>query len=177
MHRQLFTLIVAVMSVLAVSCGDNDDVTEGGFRIETDPAASWADTTGFVASGTAVDDGLLCRTGELTYVHTLHAATGEPETPETPPEDGDVMWVDKSFACDDGSGMFILRAELTVDVAAVEAAVGSGELHDSGSLTVTSGEDDYADITVEGTRQIAVVTAGTFDDGVHEVFSGTLTAG
>lgn len=132
-----------------------------------------AQATGFTATGEAVDEGLLCPEGDATWGDTLHATTGLPET--EPPEDGDVMWVETTFACADDSGQFTLRAELTVNAAALEAAVDTGATLEAGSLSLQTSDGDYLNMTVQGKRQAAVVTAGGFDDGAYEVFSGTLT--
>lgn len=166
-------LTIGLMAALLLSCGGgNDSAME--FRIETAPAMP-GETTGFVATGAAVDQSSLCASGEASWGETLHAETGEPET--APPQDGDVMWVHTTFTCDDGTGELTLRAEVTVDNAALEQSIVTGDPLDAGSLSLLAATGDYEDASVTGTRTGTVVTAGGFDDGVTEVFEGTLTLG
>ena len=171
--RQLL-LIIAIAALVAVSCGGDDETSAAEFQIERD---LFGETTDFSATGAAVDDGLLCPAGESVYLQTLYSETGIPETETTPPEQGDVMWVEVEFTCADDSGDFILRAEVTVDDEDLDAAIASGELSSGAPLTVLSGSGDYEDLVVDGVRQVQVATPGTVEDGVSDVYSGTLTNG
>jgi hypothetical protein len=159
-------------AVIVAGCGGGDDSQDVDFRIETDPAMP-GQATSFTATGGAVDEDILCPSGDAVWGETLHADTGLPET--EPPQDGDVMWVETSFTCADDSGDFTVRAEVIVDSAALQTSIESGEFLDAGSLSLLSGSGEYQGMTVAGNRRAAVVTPGGFDDGVYEVFSGTLT--
>ena len=67
-------LTIGLMAALLLSCGGDDDDSAMEFRIETAPAMP-GETTGFVATGTAVDQSSLCASGEASWGETLHAET------------------------------------------------------------------------------------------------------
>ncbi|MDJ0768242.1 MAG: hypothetical protein QNJ12_05585 [Ilumatobacter sp.] len=175
MRRTLVLLVAA--SLLAVSCGD-DTPDEAEFRIQTDPVMPGGDeTTSFSATGEAVDEGMLCPDGASTWVQTLHADTGLPESPADPPRDGEVVWVEHRLTCADGSGDFVLRADALVDFAELDSAIATGDPLSEHPLSVIEGSGDYVELDVDGTREWSVVTPGGVDDGFYEVFTGTLSLG
>lgn len=173
MRRSL--IVIAAASLLTISCGD-DTVTEAEFVIETEPAMP-GEPTRFSASSEAVDEELLCTDGDAAWTQTLHADTGLPETEADPPRDGETLWVETQSTCDDGTGEFTLRAIAVVDFAELEESLETGEPIGPHPVSATVGDGDYVGIEVDGSREWVLVTPAAFDDGVYEVFSGTLTSG
>ena len=165
--RGTFVLLAAA-SLLVASCG-SDDTTEAAFVIEADPHSPMEPVTGFTASGEAVEEGMLCDAGEVTWMQTLHADTGLPESP-----DGEVLWVEFEVTCADGSGSLVLRADATVDFAELETVIANAEMSNDHPLSMLSGTGDYADASVVGVRQWSVATPGDIENSYYDRFTGTL---
>ena len=163
----------AGLSVLVlVSCGGDEASEPAAFAIETTTLPGARPV--FTATGSAIDEGLLCGAGTAQPRQTLCADTGLPESADDPPQDGDVLWVTFDFTCDDGSGTFALRTEATVDTAGLQTVIEDGELSSSAPFSLLEGTGAYEDVEMSGVRQFTVVTAGGFDDGVIDIFTGTL---
>lgn len=163
----------ATTSVLVVACAGDDGPGAAAFVIETAAAMPGAPTT-FTATGAAVDQGLLCASGDAAWLRSLDAEDGQPLSEQT--QDGDVIWVESRFTCEDGSGEFTLRAVATADDEELRAIVETGQDSAEHPLTWRGGTGNYSDIAVDGVRTWTVARAGSFDDGVRETFSGTLAA-
>ncbi len=172
--RRTFVLVAAV-SLIVASCGGDDTTTEAAFVIVADPHSPAVPVTGFTASGEAVEQGMLCAAGEVAWMQTLHADTGLPESPDDPPQDGDVLWVEFEATCADGSGSLVLRAEATVDFAELDAVISSAEMSSDHPLSMLAGTGDYADASVVGVRQWSVATPGDIEGSYYDVFTGTLS--
>lgn len=168
-------VLVAAAALLAASCGGSE-TTEATFLIEGQPHSPEQPVTGFTASGQAVEEGMLCETGDLTWTQTLHADTGLPETPEDPPRDGEVLWVDFEVSCGDGTGDFLLRVDATVDFAELDSIVETAAMSTDHPFAMLEGKGDYADVTADGMRSWSFETAGDFES-YYDVFSGTMRRG
>jgi hypothetical protein len=176
MQRSL--LLTAAVALVLLSCGDDDstgsdDSTDSlEFTIEATTAPGSGPA--FTATGPAVEGGMLCADGDATPRPTLYADTGLPETVEDPPQDGDVLWVTFDFTCSDGSGDFALQTEVTVDSEDLESVIQTGEYSSAEPFSLVEGTGSYQDVQMNGERQFAVVTVGGFDDGVVDLFTGTM---
>jgi len=97
----------------------------------------------FDASGTAVDDGLLCASGTVDDTRLLFAGFQSNRGVQIP--------VRKTFTCDDGSGTFFVKIQVHLDFATatesfswvIQGGTGAYEhLHGSGDgSTVSDGSD------------------------------------
>lgn len=153
-------MLLAALCLFVAACGSTGEL---GVEIEVlgpEPGAA----SEFTATGEAVDQGVVCGSGNAQWIGTFYADTGEPETGAPP--DGSVLWVDYEFTCEGGS--FVLRSEAAVDNAMVEAGLESGEPMEGGSFSVLSGTGEFEGLAAEGTRMMQFLTAG----GVRDVFTG-----
>lgn len=171
MRRPL--LLTAAVGIFVISCGDDDTSATMEFTIETTTTPGAGPV--FTATGPAVDEARLCAEGRAEPRQTVYADTGLPESAENPPQDGDVLWVTFDFTCSDGSGDFALRSEATVDTAELESVIQTGEPISAHPFSLLEGMDSYENAEMEGVRQFKVVTPGGFDDGVIDIFTGTIT--
>jgi hypothetical protein len=104
----------------------------------------------FAATGPAVDAGIVCPTGTQGW-------TGN----QSPPRAGALLrWTDNLYTCDDGSGTFILAADVFIQADGMEYGVweivsGTGNYQ---SLNGGGGVDTLLDVSDDSTGR---VTAGT----------------
>jgi hypothetical protein len=157
-------LLLLLVAAVLVACSE-DDAEDAVIEIlGTAPG----EPSAFTVTGTAADTGVLCGTGVAQWIDTYIAETGEPES--EPPVDGTALWVDFEFTCQ--SGTFVLRSEETVDNAAVEQGIATGEVVQGGDFTVLSGTGDYASLTGEGDRTFQFIPGG----GVRDVYTGSFAS-
>ena len=105
--RKLFVLMTAVtllLLMLPVGPADATPPTDVSIEVETDLVAN--DPSPFIASGPAVDDGLVCVEG--TVVNASAKTTG------FSPNGFNFHGV-KHFTCDDGSGEFFVNLQARID--------------------------------------------------------------
>jgi hypothetical protein len=138
-------------SEIADVFGDPDGLS---IRLVSDLSNSPTGT--FVATGPAVDAGIVCPTGAVEW-------TGN----QLPPRSGALFrWIDNRYTCDDGSGTFILAADVFIKADGREYGVwdlGSG----TGSYQSLSGGGGVATGPTDGDRWS--------DDSTGRVTTGTDT--
>ena len=104
----------------------------------------------FVASGPAVEAGLVCETGVVHDLRTIVAG---------PPNASHFNFhIAKKFVCDDGSGEFIIN---------LMAHVAFDPYHDVGTWNVLSGLGNYASLHGRGS-----LTGTPTDTGVLDIYTG-----
>jgi hypothetical protein len=171
-------LLTAAVALVALSCGDDDSSGSDGATELMDFTIEATTTPGsgpvFTATGTAVEEGALCADGDAVPRPTLYADTGLPESPEDPPEEGDVLWVTFDFSCADGSGDFALQTEVIVDNEDLQSVIETGEYSSAEPFSLLEGTGSYEDVQMDGERQFTVVTPGGFEDGVVDRFTGKM---
>jgi len=105
----------------------------------------------FVASGSAVDVGLVCESGTTSnVVGPFHGTTTLRFS------------VDKTFTCDDGSGTFLVKMSVRLDTVTNETTA---------NWKVKSGTGDYTDLAGRGTL---IGTPGAPGEDITDVYSGKL---
>lgn len=103
------SLIVAAMAALlmVVSLAPVGAIPPSDVTIEVEETFPWNDSEDFVASGPAVDDGLICDAG--TVVEASGKVTGS-----SSPTGFNWLGI-KHFTCDDGSGEFFVNMRARID--------------------------------------------------------------
>jgi hypothetical protein len=103
----------------------------------------------FVATGTAVDDGVVCGTGEVftTYVKAAGFQSNR----------GVNLTVGKEFTCDDESGTFSAKLQVRIDFA-------QGV---SFNWVITGGTDEYEDLRGVGSGFVVPVDTDVYQGGLH----------
>lgn len=121
----------------------------------------------FVATGGAVDDRIICASGEGRSL-----VVGE---------DTETVYVrDFVFTCDDATGTFTLRLVGGFDSDKIAESVETGELLEDAPWVVVTGTGAYADLDGGGMRGVQVVELGVAPwdgGGWREVFTGDVSSG
>lgn len=129
--RRFVTLLVVAALALAVlpvgsAAGDSPPL-DVFFEVETTLPPDGPAFGPFAASGPAVDEGLICASGDTVDVGGRFSGFNPPGT-------GFNIQVFKLFTCDDGSGDFVLRLQVRVDRNGVNfswvGVLATGELED-----------------------------------------------
>lgn len=102
----------------------------------------------FVATGAAVDDGVVCGTGEVST--TFAKAAGFQSNR------GFNLTVGKEFTCDDGSGAFSAKLQVRIDARGV-----------SFNWVITGGTGDYEDLRGVGSGFVVPVDTDIYQGGLH----------
>ena len=179
-QRRLLAMVAVCVAVLAGCSTSGDDVAEVEIRVEmgsADPA--------FTASGAAVDDGLICATGQTLPGGEVQTVDGQPSSDEEFGQAFDealategvverVFFVE--FGCADAegfSGTFTMQQNVRMDFSEIDAAAfQAGELDQvpGGTWEITEGTGDFASVTGGGEHLMDFTTEDV-------VFTGELTSG
>jgi len=103
----------------------------------------------FVATGTAVDDGVVCGTGEVLTTFIKPAGFQG--------NNGVNLTVGKEFTCDDGSGTFSAKLQVRIDFARGV----------SFRWVITGGTDEYEDLHGAGSGFVVPVDTDVYQGGLH----------
>ena len=106
----------------------------------------------FLASGPAVDAGVVCGYGKVYELGT---------TVSGPPSGAfSILTIEKLFQCGDNSGTFTLKLKVRLDHTTGET---------SGRWKVTGGTDAYASLDGQGVIEGTPIVVGT---SIHDVYDG-----
>lgn len=152
MRRHLLGTAVAVVAALAVSAASVEATPPSDVEIEVDTLLAGTGT--FTATGGAVDDGVVCATGDTLDVFGKFSGQGL---------NGFNVQVVKEFSCDDLSGSFLVKLQVKVFFA--------GPVLSSFNWTVIGGDGAYADLHGRGNGVGLPPNAG-FD--ILDVYTGRL---
>lgn len=131
MRRYLLGITVALVAALAVLAAPAGATPPSGVEIEVDTL--FAGTGTFTATGAAVDDGVLCATGDTLDVFGMVSGMG--------PKGFNIQTV-KEFTCDDLSGSFFVKLQVKVFFA--------GPVLSSFNWVVMDGDGAYTDLHGSG---------------------------
>ena len=109
----------------------------------------------FTATGPAVDEGLICASGDTIDVFSKASAFMSPVFM------GINFQVVKEFSCDDGSGVFYVKLQVRID------AKG-----DNFTWTIVGGTSDYARLRGTGSGYGLPIFDGDLQTGVLDVYDG-----
>lgn len=181
MQRRVLAMVAVCVAVLAGCSSSGDDgAAELEIRVEMG-----SDTPAFTASGAAVDDGLVCATGQTLPGGEVQTVDGQPSSDEEFGQAFDealategvveaVFFVE--FGCADAeefSGTFTMQQNVRMDFSEIDAAAfQAGELDQvpGGTWEIAEGTGDFASLTGGGDHVMDFTT----DD---VVFTGELTSG
>lgn len=125
-------LIAAVAAFLLVAGAAPAGATPPS-NVEIEADSLFAGTGVFTASGPAVDDGVICASGDTVDVFSKASGNGSK---------GFNLQVIKLFTCDDESGSFLVKLQVKVFLA--------GPLLSSFNWVVTGGDGVYTDLHGSG---------------------------
>ncbi len=111
----------------------------------------------FTATGAAVDEGLVCGTGE-TFVLDARPAGLQSERLVN-------IYVLKEFVCDDGSGSFFVKLQVHYDF------IKTPE-YNVFNWTIKGGTGDYESLHGSGSGMGLYADPGTPPDGVLDIYEG-----
>lgn len=111
----------------------------------------FVDPSDFIASGTAVDDGLVCESGEVEDIAVTILNPGGPVIR--------ILDITKRFTCDDSSGTFDLRLLVRLNLLTH---------YTTASWRVISGTDAYAGLQGRGSLAGTPVIPGVSIDDVYD---------
>lgn len=121
----------------------------------TPPSDVEIEVQGFVgpfdATGTAVDDGVVCPSGVVTDVPDIFKAAGFQSN------GGVNLTVGKLFACEDGSGTFSAKLQVRIDA---QGAV-------SFRWVITGGTGDYENLHGGGSGFVVPENTDIYQGGLH----------
>ncbi len=152
MRRFVYAFMAVVLVLLAVPIGPAGATPPADVEIEVD--TFFAGTGTFTATGPAVDDGVVCASGETSDVAGMASGNGPT---------GFNIQVVKEFSCDDLSGSFLVKLQVKVFF--------SGPVGSSFNWVVVGGDGAYADLHGAGTG-IGVDPNPGFD--ILDIYSGQM---
>ena len=142
--RRVLVLMMSMLVMLALAVPAGADSPPSDVEIVV-PGFEGA----FVANGPAVDDGLLCATGDVATVSTTGAGFQSNRLFN--------LTVFNEFTCDDGSGTFLVK--LQVQVNSYRGVMFN--------WAVVSGTGDYEDLHGSGRGFVLPVDTDIYQGGVH----------
>jgi hypothetical protein len=131
MRRYLLGITVALVAALAAPTAPAGATPPSGVEIEADTLLAGTGT--FTATGAAVDDGVLCASGDTLDVFGKRSGMG--------PKGFNVQVV-KEFTCADGSGSFLVKLQVKV--------FSAGPVLSSFNWVVMDGDGAYSDLHGSG---------------------------
>ena len=123
------TFMILILILAVVPAAASSPPSDVNFEVDS----LYAGTGTFTATGPAVDDGIVCETGDTLDVFGKVAGLGN---------NGYNIQVIKDFTCDDQSGSFLVKLQVKVFF--------SGPLLSSFNWTVIGGDGAYTDLLGSG---------------------------
>lgn len=166
MQRAAVTTMIAVIALLVAACSGSD---ASDVRIELSNSVPGFDSMGpFEATGGAVDDGVVCASGEGSLMAVEETADGG-------------LLSEFEFQCTDGDGFRLqlqVPPEIVTDESVRDRAV-DGALEVNTPWIVLTGEGRFANLEGDGMYGWRALEPGKGPGdggGVFDVFEGDLTA-
>lgn len=141
-------IMILILSVVPVSASSPPAIVT--FEVQTTIPGGGPNFGPFIATGPAVDEGLVCASGDTTDVY-LHASGFQSDV-------GVNYQVFKLFMCDDGSGEFLAKLQVRAD-----------RRGDNYNWNIVGGTGSYEKLHGTGTG-----TGFPTPEGVFDIFDGKL---